>query len=58
MVNVEYNTFATAILWETNKQRYPYSPGEMLQRYIRVLADPSVNRIDYTTRVAPLGCSC
>ena len=42
MVNVEYNTFATAILWETNKQRYPYSLGEMLQRYIRALADPSV----------------
>ena len=21
---------------------YPYSPGEMLQRYIRALADPSV----------------
>ena len=32
MVNVEYNTFAAAILWDTNKWRYPYSPGEMLQR--------------------------
>ena len=37
------------------KSRYPYSPGEMLQRYIRALADPICNRIDYTTRVAFLG---
>ena len=27
----------------------------MLQRYIRALADPICNRIDYTTRVAVLG---
>ena len=27
----------------------------MLQRYIRALADPIYNRIDYTTRVAILG---
>ena len=37
MVNVKYNTFAIAILWGTNKIRYPYSPGEMLQWYIRAL---------------------
>ena len=42
MVNIEYNTFATAVLWDTNKWRYPYSSGEMLQRYIRALADLSV----------------
>ena len=37
------------------KSRYHYSPGEMLQRYIRVLADPICNRIDYSMRVAFLG---
>ena len=42
MVNVKYNTFAAAVLWDTNKWRYPYSSGEMLQRYIRALADLSV----------------
>ena len=37
------------------KSRYPYSPGEMLQRYIRAVADPICNRIDYTTRVEIIG---
>ena len=55
MINVKYNTFATAILWEKYKSRYPYSPGEMLQWYIRALVDPICNHIDYTMRVAFLG---
>ena len=55
MINVKYNTFATAILWETNKQRYPYSLGEMLQRYIRALADPSAIVLIIPREWHPLG---
>ena len=55
MVNVKYNTFAAAVLWDTNKWRYPYSPGEMLQRYIRALADPSVIVLIIPREWHPLG---
>ena len=55
MVNVKYNTFAAAVLWDTNKWRYPYPPGEMLQRYIRALADPSVIVLIIPREWHPLG---
>ena len=55
MVNVKYNTFAAAVLWDTNKWRYPYSPGEMLQRYIRAVADPSVIVLIIPQEWHPLG---
>ena len=56
MINVKYSTFATTILCENiNNNTGPYCPGEMLQWYIRALADPICNRIYYTTRVAVLG---
>ena len=41
MVNVKYNTFANAILWDKINDD-TLTLGEMLQRYIRALADPSV----------------
>ena len=55
MINVKHSTFATANLLENINSNTLYSPGEMLQRYIRALADPICNHIDYTTRVAILG---
>ena len=55
MVNVKYNTFAVAVLWDTNKLRYSYSPGEMLQRYIRALADPFVIVLIIPREWHPLG---
>ena len=55
MINVEYNTFTAAVLWDTNKCRYPYSPGEILQWYIRALADPSVIVLIIPREWHPLG---
>ena len=55
MVNVKYNTFAAAVLWGTSKIRYPYSPGEMLQQYIRALVDPSVIVLIIPREWHPLG---
>ena len=57
MVNVKYNTFAAAVLWDTNKWRYPYSSGEMLQWYIRALADPSVIILIIPREWHPLGAT-
>ena len=42
MVNVMYSTFAIAILWEQINNDTLTFPGEMLQRYIHALVDPSV----------------
>ena len=47
--------FVAAVLWDTNKWRYPYSLGEMLQRYIRALADPSVIVLIIPREWHPLG---
>ena len=55
MINVKYNTFTTAILWENINNDTLFSSGEMLQWYICAFADPICNHIDYTTRVAILG---
>ena len=89
IANVTYSTNRIYLYLSEDRayssSRYSYSPGEMLQRYIRALADPSViiliilqerqslgavarmgwrphcgpicTRIDYTIRVAPLGCN-
>ena len=55
MVNVKYNTFAAAVLWDTNKWRYSYSPSEMLQWYIRALVDSSIIVLIIPREWHPLG---
>ena len=55
MINVKYSTFATAILWENINNDTLTLRVKCYKRYIRALADPICNRLDYTTRVEVLG---